>query len=104
MHLGVAMAIHPFVLQCIFRSWKRLVPSSDAVLDDNGVRNESLSTFIEYQALVDANALMYIWPADFSKYRICIFSVVNEANRTNGVININTANIVTFRKEVSYMY
>ncbi len=38
------------------------------------VQYELLSTVMEYAGLVDANALLFLWPEELVKYRLCIIS------------------------------
>lgn len=68
---GVALQIHPFALQTAFRLRTRQLLSKDSTDD---LAKEILSTVVETAGLVDANCLMYLWPAEFRAYRVCIIS------------------------------
>eukprot|EP01041_Mallomonas_annulata_P004243 gene4243-8439_t len=56
LHLGVALDIHPFVLQTVFRN------------------REFLPSVLQYAGFVDANVLTYLWFTEFSHVRICLVS------------------------------
>ena len=72
-HLGVAMLVHPFVLQTSFRyeaqsRLTRLRGEGDTIAEI------MYKTVLDYAAIVDANALCYLWPEELDEYVICIIS------------------------------
>lgn len=70
-HLGLAMSIHPFVLQAAFRAMTaQLLPT----LPIDSPALDIIPTVTDYAGFVDANCLCYVWPAEFEQYRICIIS------------------------------
>ena len=71
LHLGVAVGIHPFALQCAFRIRTRQLMARPSTGD---FEKELLSSIIQPAALVDANALAFLWPQEFSQTRLCILS------------------------------
>jgi hypothetical protein len=71
LHLGIAMQIHPFVLQVIFRQWSA-VRQQQCAADD--FSRDILSTLNEYSGFVDANSLCFLWPKEFNGARLCFIS------------------------------
>eukprot|EP00605_Chrysophyceae_sp_TOSAG23-4_P000326 GSChrysophyteH1.ASY1.ANO1.371.1 assembled CDS len=73
LHLGIAISVHPFVLQCAFRHL-----AEEALLDkdaeDYSLKEDILSSVLSYAAYVDANALLWLWVAELTPYRICVLS------------------------------
>ncbi len=43
------------------------------------IQYEVISSIMEYAGLVDANALLFIWPIELRPYRICIISGAEHA-------------------------
>lgn len=69
-HLGLAVGIHPFSMQTAFRQQAKLLNSTQS--DD--LVAELLTSLFEYAGLVDANALIYLWPREFADVRLCMIS------------------------------
>lgn len=72
-HLGVAVLVHPFVLQTSFRSeaQSRLTRLRS---DADNVADIMYKSVLEYAGIIDANVLCYLWPEEFDEYVICIIS------------------------------
>lgn len=73
LHLGIAVGIHPFALQTAFRNM------AAALLEDKGHEDASLMqdilpSVLQYAGLVDANALIFLFPQEFVNFRLCIIS------------------------------
>jgi hypothetical protein len=69
-HLGLAVGIHPFLLQTVFRH------SSLNILQKqpNEWFEDLLTTIVTYCDFVDANALSFLWPREFDGFYICFLS------------------------------
>jgi hypothetical protein len=75
LHLGVALGYHPFAVQFAFRLMAgRLLRRSESI---SPVAVDVLPTITQYAGLVDANALIFLWPAEMRDVRLCLVSNVN---------------------------
>ena len=73
LHLGIAISIHPFLLQCAFRHFaQRLL--NDKTDKDAVVWEDILPSVLGYAYFVDLNALIWLWMEEFRPYRICVLS------------------------------
>ena len=70
LHLGVAVQYHPFVVQACFRH----ITAIRLQETHSEVARNILPTVLEYAGFVDANAFMFIWPDEFSRFRIILVS------------------------------
>mmetsp|Transcript_16980 Transcript_16980/g.28770 ORF Transcript_16980/g.28770 Transcript_16980/m.28770 type:complete len:1244 (-) Transcript_16980:294-4025(-) len=68
-HLGIAMQIHPFALQCAFRHFAAVEMETAEDWEQDIIK-----TLTDYSGYVDANALAFTWPEEFDKYRLCFIS------------------------------
>mmetsp|Transcript_11877 Transcript_11877/g.26396 ORF Transcript_11877/g.26396 Transcript_11877/m.26396 type:complete len:200 (-) Transcript_11877:342-941(-) len=68
-HLGVAVQLHPFALQTALR----FIAASERDFQEEWAR-EICETIGQYAGYVDANALAFVWPQNFDKFRICFVS------------------------------
>jgi hypothetical protein len=73
LHLGIAISIHPFLLQCAFRHFATSL-LRDKTAPDAVVWGDILPSVVRYADFVDANALIWLWMEEFRPYRICILS------------------------------
>lgn len=69
-HLGIAINVHPFALQTYFRHVAATITSRD----HDELQEDILRSVLQYSGFVDANALMYIWPSEMQRFRICLIS------------------------------
>eukprot|EP00603_Paraphysomonas_imperforata_P004964 CAMPEP_0114448440 /NCGR_PEP_ID=MMETSP0103-20121206/20325_1 /TAXON_ID=37642 ORGANISM="Paraphysomonas imperforata, Strain PA2" /NCGR_SAMPLE_ID=MMETSP0103 /ASSEMBLY_ACC=CAM_ASM_000201 /LENGTH=434 /DNA_ID=CAMNT_0001620453 /DNA_START=272 /DNA_END=1577 /DNA_ORIENTATION=+ len=69
-HLGIAINVHPFALQTYFRH----IAASIAAKSDDDFQKEIVQSVLNYAGFVDANALVYIWPKEMQRCRICLIS------------------------------
>lgn len=72
--LGVALGIHPFVLQTAFRSIASTKMAKTRIGEDDVLSSIFLETVTQYAGLVDANVLSCLWFAEFINCRICLIS------------------------------
>ena len=89
-HLGIAINIHPFIIQSVFRYTAKnilhLLDNDDNNnIENNGIKSSSsslvkelLPTALQRGSFVDANILSFLWFKEFSDKRICIISGTNE--------------------------
>ena len=70
LHLGVALSLHPYALQAIFRRIAGRILQGCCTEFEKIV----LPTVLEYAGYVDANSLSYLWCNELSQCRICIIS------------------------------
>jgi len=77
LHLGLATGVHPYALQFAFRAraWEGL----KGVATDDFTR-DMVGTVLDPAEFVDANALAFLWPVEFSQTntRVCIMSGARE--------------------------
>ena len=71
LHLGLAAGIHPFAMQEAFRTRAR-IGLRELSADD--FAQVVVNTVLEPSGLVDANALAFLWPKEFSRKRVCLMS------------------------------
>lgn len=71
LHLGVATSMHPFLLQVAFRN---ITANMLAELSKEDIQYEVMSSVTEFAGMVDANILSYLWPVEFTQFRICVIS------------------------------
>lgn len=81
-HLGIALGLHPFLLQTIFRysAGNILRKLKEQWFED------LLASVLSYCDLVDANSLSFLWPRELDGYYICFLSG-----------NLNCPILTTFR-------
>eukprot|EP01038_Epipyxis_sp_PR26KG_P016430 gene16430-22402_t len=72
LHLGVALSIHPFVLQTVLRYYASI--DMFHLKDTDSWKQDILHSILEYAGLVDANAMIILWLKEFNNYRICLIS------------------------------
>lgn len=77
-HLGLALNIHPFLLQSYFRfvsSYYLHKIRKEAENDSELLLYEEIFSSILVQSnFVDANCLVYLWPFEFISFELCIIS------------------------------
>ena len=79
LHLGIAVSIHPFLLQLTFRALaSKLLLDICAEDADASLREDILSSVVAYAGFVDANALIWLWLEELSPFRICLLSGTRE--------------------------
>eukprot|EP00601_Ochromonadales_sp_CCMP2298_P007227 CAMPEP_0173198682 /NCGR_PEP_ID=MMETSP1141-20130122/16815_1 /TAXON_ID=483371 /ORGANISM="non described non described, Strain CCMP2298" /LENGTH=208 /DNA_ID=CAMNT_0014123487 /DNA_START=13 /DNA_END=639 /DNA_ORIENTATION=- len=68
-HMGVGMQVHPFALQTAMR---HMAATEGPTLED--WLQEIVGSIRQYSGFVDANALPFIWPQNFDKFRLLFIS------------------------------
>ena len=73
LHLGIGTSIHPFALMVAFRHFAATL-LADKQNEDASLMQDILPSVLEYAGFVDANAFVFLWPVEFSSFRLCFIS------------------------------
>lgn len=68
-HLGIAVGVHPFLLQSAFRLF-----ANEALRNTDIWYQELLQSVLARGGFVDANVLCFLWPVEFDDYRLLFIS------------------------------